>query len=138
MKKNLFDELEYWIGTSEEANWNEYIAEHVAKAVISSLSLDDWILLNAVTLSRPNYWQQRLVASLGEDGSHNSVELLKCLLFSNFREVKIMATCELAWAETPIGEELKFKIIEIVDEIVKVEGEDVYKNYSEIVDLLNR
>jgi len=49
-----------------------------------------------------------------------------------------MAACELAWAETPIEKDLKPRIIEIINEVKKIEGDNFYENYSEILELLEK
>lgn len=103
MNKNPLDELNSWLGESDDSNWTEYSAELVAKVVLSVFSKDQWIALKKAALQKPEYWQQRCVVSLGEERSPNSIEILKLFLEgSSYIDVKIMAIYELDWAEVEI------------------------------------
>lgn len=74
MDSKVFDEYNYWLGQSEDSNWNEYITEQVAKGVLGKFSAEDWNRLNDTILSREEYWQERSAAALGENRSTQAIE----------------------------------------------------------------
>lgn len=95
--------LEHWLGDSPSAPWNEYITEQVAKGVLHGFSPAQWQQLADVLPGKPEYWQQRCAASLGENRSAPAIALLKSLLQdSPYLEVQVTAIHELDWSEAPI------------------------------------
>jgi DNA-binding NarL/FixJ family response regulator len=95
--------LEHWLGDSPSAPWNEYITEQVAKGVLHAFSPAQWQQLADVLPGKPEYWQQRCAASLGENRSAPAIALLKSLLQdSPYLEVQVTAIHELDWSEAPI------------------------------------
>lgn len=99
----LFALLEYWLGDSPDANWNEYFTEQVAKGVLISFSPAHWQRLADVLPGKPEYWQQRCVEALGEEQSAAAIALLKhVLLKSPYLDVQVTAIYELDWSEVPI------------------------------------
>lgn len=113
MDSKAFDEYNYWLGQSEDSNWNEYITEQVAKGVLGKFSAEDWNRLNDTILSREEYWQERSAATLGENRSTQAIEILKKLLDSPFTEVLIVSASELDWSEVPIENKYtkKYKLL---------------------------
>ena len=120
----LFALLEYWLGDSPDANWNEYFTEQVAKGVLISFSPAHWQRLADVLPGKPEYWQQRCVEALGEEQSAAAIALLKhVLLKSPYLDVRIMAIYELDWCETPIEHRYRASIQEVIASLPAAEVE---------------
>ncbi|KAF0864999.1 HEAT repeat domain-containing protein [Pseudomonas sp. LD120] len=119
-RDELFDRLHHWFGDSEAANWNEYIAEQVAKGVLGAFNPAQWQRLGETLLSRPEYWQHRCAVSLGELRTPPAITLLKRLLAeSPYLDVRVMAIYELDWAEAAIERRYASCILEIMDNLTE-------------------
>jgi len=134
MNSKAFDEYNYWLGQSEDSNWNEYITEQVAKGILGKFSAEDWNRLNDTILSRKEYWQERSAAALGENRSTQAIEILKKLLDSPFTEVLIVSASELDWSEVPIENKYAKKIQAIINSLTHEELE----SYPELEKLLKK
>jgi hypothetical protein len=125
-KNETYEKLHSWIGDSEESNWTEYGTELVAKSVLIDFKDQQWERLEQEILQKPEYWQQRCAASLGKDRTEQAIKLLKLLLSSScYKDVKIIATYELDWAEAPIEKKYASSIRKFIETtpIDKVEPE---------------
>jgi hypothetical protein len=134
MNSKAFDEYNYWLGQSEDSNWNEYITEQVAKGVLGKFSADDWSRLSDTILSREEYWQERSAAALGEHRSTQAIEILKKLLDSPFTEVLIASASELDWSEAPIENKYAKKIQAVIDTL----NHEKLEPYPELETLLKK
>lgn len=115
-KDETYEKLHSWIGDSEESNWTEYSTELVAKSVLIDFKNQQWERLEQEILQKPEYWQQRCAVSLGEDRTEQAIKLLKLLLSSScYKDVKIIATYELDWAEVPIEKKYAPFIRELIE-----------------------
>jgi hypothetical protein len=98
-----FSQLESWIGASEESPWDEYSAELSAKTVLYKFKSKDWEKLESDILTKPKYWQERCIASLGHNRSEAAIGIIKkTLLQSPHIDIRIMAIYELDWANATI------------------------------------
>ena len=115
-KNETYEKLHSWIGDSEESNWTEYGTELVAKSVLIDFKDQQWERLEQEILQKPEYWQQRSAVSFGEDRTEQAIKLLKLLLSSScYKDVKIIATYELDWAEVPIEKKYAPFIRELIE-----------------------
>jgi hypothetical protein len=119
-----FEQLEHWLGDSPGAPWNEYITEHVAKGVLHQFSPIAWQQLADVLLSKPEYWQQRCATALGEAPTAPCIALLKRLLAqSPYLDVRVLAIYHLDWCETPIEQQYRSCIQEVIASLPAAEVE---------------
>jgi hypothetical protein len=119
MEKDIaIEELNSWLGESDESNWTEYSAELVAKTVLYKFKKTQWSELKKIILSKPDYWQQRCATTLGEDRSEEAIDILKLLLSdSQYIETKIIAIYELDWAEVSIEQKYAQHIRNVISHI---------------------
>ena len=134
MNSKTYDQYNYWLGQSDDSNWNEYITEQVAHGVLEKFNAEDWKRLHKTILSNEEFWQARSAAALGELRSPEAIEILKALLDSEFTEITIAAASELDWAEVAIEQEYAVKIQKIIDLLPPVEVD----SYPELVSLLRK
>jgi HEAT repeat protein len=134
MNSKTFEEYKYWLGQSDDSNWNEYIIEQVAHGVLEKFNAEDWKLLHNTILSNEEFWQARSAAALGELRSYDAIEILKTLLDSKFPEVTIAAASELDWTGAAIGQQYAMKIQKIIDLLPPEEVD----SYPELASLLRK
>ncbi|MCU0122211.1 HEAT repeat domain-containing protein [Pseudomonas sp. B2M1-30] len=117
-KDEIYETLCSLIGDSESSNWTEYTTEIVAKTVLADFKDDQWHRLEKEILSKPEFWQQRCAAAMGEDRTEHSIRILKLLLSNSiYIDVKIISIHELDWAEVNIEKKYAPLIREVMKKI---------------------
>lgn len=128
-ENDIFQKLEAWIGDSENARWTAYSSELVAKVVLSDFAVEDWRKLAETVLSKPNYWQQRCIVSLGENRSPEAIEIMKLILMSSSHiDARTIAIYELDWAEAAIESKYAPAIRKIINSTPPEEVEPELKS----------
>lgn len=128
-QSHILDKLVVWIGCSDNVSWTAYSSELAAKVVLSDFEAKDWTKLAATVLSKPEYWQQRCIVSLGENRSPEAIELMKLILMeSSYIDARTIAIYELDWAEVAIESKYASAIIEIINSTPHEEVEPELKS----------